>query len=195
MSDSALEKLIQVGGDSMMDLISKTQVPSIKFIRKYRDKLDVILIMRNMIKNNRIFTSFIEEFIDELIAYTKKREEIFKPDVNIKFTGNEHISGPYFVDEYSKLGDAVGMPMFTGSINYVSSNGNKSPQFEYYKEDIMKNLYSRCNSKLFKKLYETMRLDNSKNSEMIGSIQSELETLLNNSKILQDKLNKFKKSI
>lgn len=98
--------------------------------------------------------------------------------------------------------DDIGMtPIFgfdfdvSKSINYVDKNGNTSEVYKYYKEDVLKNIYSKTTSNIFKKLYESMRIDNSKNTDMVASIQSELETLLNNSKILQDKLNKFKKSI
>jgi len=194
LHDSNLEKLITISTRDIMTLISETQVPSLKFVKKYRDSLDVILIMRSMIKNNRIFTSYVDEFIDDLMAYNKKRDEVLGDKV-INFTGNTSES---YVENSGILsmdsaGDFFTMP--NNFINYVERSGASSRLFKYYQEDILKNIYAKTNSKLYKKLYESIRFDNGKNNEMIASIQSELETLLNNSKQLQEKLNKFKKSI
>jgi hypothetical protein len=178
---------LATGSISVLNTISSTQVPSIEFINKYRDKLDVILIIRNMIKTNRVLPSFIEEFIDDIMEYNKKRDEIFV-DVNINFTGSASIT-QYACDD---IGFNLDM---SKSIHYVDKNGRTSELYKYYSEDVLKNIYTKTTSKIFKKLYETVRFDNTKNNEMVASIQSELETLLNNSKQLQEKLNKFKKSI
>jgi hypothetical protein len=179
LTDNTLERLLATGSTSVLNTISSTQVPSIEFINKYRDKLDVILIIRNMIKNNRVLPSFIEEFIDDIMEYNKKRDEIFV-DANINFMGSADIG---FNLDMSK------------SIHYIDKNGRTSELYKYYSEDVLKNIYTKTTSKIFKKLYETVRFDNTKNNDMVASIQSELETLLNNSKQLQEKLNKFKKSI
>lgn len=199
INDDSLEKLIKYSNSTnVINLISETQVPSIKFMKKYKELLDPILVIRNMIKNGRIYTSFIEEFIDELITYNKKRSEIFKENTAIKFTGGNEIPSAYIMGQDQDIYSTDNMmppPIFSNSIHYNDRNGFTSQSFEYYREDILKNLYSKCNSKLFKKLYESIRFDNDKNNEMVASIQTELETLLNNSKMLQEKLTKFKKSI
>ena len=127
------------------------------------------------------------------MEYNKKREEVFV-DANINFMGSAS-NNQYAHDDNGMI------PIFgfdfdvSKSINYIDKNGSTSELYKYYKEDVLKNIYSKTTSNIFKKLYESMRIDNSKNTDMVASIQSELETLLNNSKILQDKLNKFKKSI
>jgi hypothetical protein len=195
LTDNTLERLLTSGNQSVLNTISSTQVPSIEFINKYRDKLDVILIIRNMIKNNRVLPSFIEEFIDDIMEYNKKRDEVFV-DANISFMGSASVTQYACDADMVSLGSELGFSLdMSKSINYIDKNGRTSELYKYYSEDVLKNIYTKTTSKLFKKLYETVRFDNGKNNDMVASIQSELETLLNNSKQLQEKLNKFKKSI
>src|SRR5574343_326923 len=193
LTDATLERLLTSSNRTVLHTISSTQVPSIGFIRKHKELLDVILIIRTMIKNNRILTSYIEEFIDDIMEYNKKREEVFV-DANINFMGSA--SNNQYAHDDNGMTPIFGFDFVVSkSINYIDKNGSTSELYKYYKEDVLKNIYSKTTSNIFKKLYESMRIDNSKNTDMVASIQSELETLLNNSKILQEKLNRFKKSI
>lgn len=206
MSDNSLELILELNGLRMYDIISKYQVPSLQFIKKHREHLDVILIIRSMLKNNRVFTKYIEEFIDELIEYNIKRNVFLSSGDYVQFTGREDINTldsvlPFFnaSTEGFPWDDAPQMtsPAIAKSINYVDDKYQASKSYEYYKEDLLKTINNKITSKLYNRLYESIKAGNpvNENRDMLASIQSELESMLQKSQALQEKFTKYKKSI
>jgi len=202
MSDNSLELIIELNGLRIYDIISKYQVPSLQFIKKHREHLDVILIIRSMLKNNRVFTKYIEEFIDELIEYNIKRNVFLSSGDYIQFTGREAVTNEDFSPFTAYTGFSVDAsimpsPVIAKSINYVDDKCQASKTYEYYKEDLLKTINNKISSKLYNRLYESIKAGNpvNENRDMLASIQIELESMLQKSQALQEKFTEYKKSI
>ena len=162
-----------IAQQNVLNMISKYQVPSIKFIHEYRHMINGIDIIKTMIRNNRVFDVYVNEFIDEIIEYDRIRSTIHKK--SMLFTSNS------LMHEANHL-----------SYRTVVTDSDISE----YRDDIMNILYGMCSkNKMYRMIYESIRgKEVTENSDLISNIQSEVEELLKKSDELSKKLKEFKKS-